>query len=129
MNRDKLKLIAARAVGLLAILVILFMDHQLFMPFGLFIMFGLFALAAYLYRDFTDPKPLNENQSYWHIVFGMIVGGFGTEILRATNINLTTKHRIMLFIAIVLITAIYTMFDAEKKIGSLKTKKLANKAL
>ena len=105
------------------------MDHQLFMPFGLFLAFGLFLVSAYIYRDFMDPRPMNEKQTYWSIVLAMVGSGIVTQLARATNINLTTNQRIGVFSILVLIVVVYTTIDAKKKVEKLEQKRLTNKSL
>ena len=129
MNEDMLKIVAARAIGLIAVLIIFFMDHQLFMPFGLFLAFGLFIVSAYIYSDFMDPRPMNKKQTYWSIVLAMVGSGIVTELARATNINLTTNQRIAIFSVLVFIVVVYTSIDAKKKIEKLEQKRLTNKSL
>jgi hypothetical protein len=87
------RLVAARAIALAGVFMLFVMDHELFIPFGLFLAFGLFIVSAYLYRDFTDPKSLDDNQAYWAIMAGMILGGFSTEIIRSINIEIPTSKK------------------------------------
>ena len=118
-----IRLVAARAIALLGVLILFFMDHDLFLPFGLFLAFGFFFISAYLYRDFTDPKSLDDKQAYWGVIAGMLFGGFATEIIRSLKIELPNEKRIIIFCAIVIITGIYTANDAKKKIERLESKK------
>jgi uncharacterized membrane protein YfcA len=129
MKNDMVRIVSARAIGLIAVLIVFFMDHQLFMPFGLFLAFGLFIISAYIYRDFMDSRPMNEKQTYWSIVLAMVGSGIVTQLARATNINLTTNQRIAVFSILVLIVVVYTMIDAKRKIEKLEQKRLTNKSL
>ena len=118
-----IRLVAARAIALLGVLILFFMDHDLFLPFGLFLAFVFFFILAYLYSDFTDPKSLDDKQAYWGVIAGMLFCGFATEIIRSLKVELPTEKRIIIFCAIVIITGTYTAIDAKKKIERLESKK------